>query len=64
LIDASKEVGLKVSEVYMVLSCEQNTQTNQEINIANKSFENVVQFKYLGARVTNENSLRRKLRRD
>jgi hypothetical protein len=32
---------------YMLLSCHQNTGQNHNIKIANRSFENVAQFKYL-----------------
>jgi hypothetical protein len=50
LIDASK-VGLEINvdkTKYMLLSCHQNVCQNWDIKIANRSFENVSQFKYLG----------------
>jgi hypothetical protein len=53
----SKEVVLDVNEEktkYMLLSRHQNVGQNHDINIANRSFENVVQFKYLGTTATNE----------
>jgi hypothetical protein len=46
LIDASK---------YMLLSCYLNADQNWDIKIANRSFENVLQFKYLGMTVANQN---------
>jgi hypothetical protein len=51
LIDASKEVGLKINiekTNYMLLSHQQNVGQNRYIKIANRSFENVSQFRYLG----------------
>jgi hypothetical protein len=56
LIDASKEVGLEVNTEktkYMLLSRHQNAGQNHYIKIANRSFENVGQFRYLGTAVTN-----------
>jgi hypothetical protein len=56
LIDASKEVGLEINiekTKYMLLSHYQNAGQNQETKIANRSFENVSQFKYLGMTVRN-----------
>jgi hypothetical protein len=57
LIDSSKEVGLEVNaekSKYMLLSCHHAGQ-DHSIKIANRSFENVAQFKYLGVTVTNQN---------
>jgi hypothetical protein len=39
----------------MLLSRQQNVGQNRDIKIANRSFENVSQFKYLGMTVTNQN---------
>jgi hypothetical protein len=39
---------------YMLLSRLQNVGQNRDIKIANGSFENVSQFKYLGTTVTNQ----------
>jgi hypothetical protein len=39
----------------IMLSRHQNVGQNRDIKIANKSFENVSQFKYLGTTVTNQN---------
>jgi hypothetical protein len=48
LIYASKEVGLEINiekTKYMLLSHHQNVSQNQDIKIANRSFENVLQLK-------------------
>jgi hypothetical protein len=66
LIDASKEVGLEISverTKYMFLSRNQNWDINWDIKTANKSFQNVLQFKYLGMTVTNENSIQEEIKR-
>jgi hypothetical protein len=51
LIDASKQVGLEVNTEktkYMLLSHHQNAGKIHDIKIANRCFENVAQFRYLG----------------
>jgi hypothetical protein len=55
LIHASKEVGLEVNAEkikHVLLSYRQNAGQNHDMKIANKYFENVAQFKYLG--ITNK----------
>jgi hypothetical protein len=50
LIDSSKEVGLEVNAEktkYMLLSHLQNAGQTHVINMANRCFENVTQFKFL-----------------
>jgi hypothetical protein len=47
-IDASKEVGLEINvekTKYTLLSPQQNVGQNRDMKIANRSFENVSQFK-------------------
>jgi hypothetical protein len=55
LLDASKEVGLEMNpekNKYMLLSRCQKAGQRQSIKIANRSFENVAKFKYLGKTLT------------
>jgi hypothetical protein len=68
LIDASKEVGLEINlektkYSYMLLSLHQNAGQNWDINIANRSFEIVSQFKYFGTTVTNQNLIQEEIKR-
>jgi hypothetical protein len=66
LIDVSKEVGLEVNEEktkYILLSCHQNACQNYYIKIANRLFENVIQSKYLGTTVTNQNLIVEEIKR-
>jgi hypothetical protein len=51
LLEARRNFGLKInSELaeYMIMFLHSNSGENQNIRIANKSFENVPNFKYLG----------------
>jgi hypothetical protein len=41
----------------MIMSRHQNSEQNQNIRIANESFENVATFKYLGTTLTNQNDI-------
>jgi hypothetical protein len=66
LIDASKEVGLEINiekTKYMLLSRHQNVGQNRYIKIASRSFENVLQFRYLGTTVTNKNLIQDEFKR-
>jgi hypothetical protein len=47
----------------MLLSCHQNAGQNRDIKIANRAFENVSQFKYLGTTVTNQNLIQEGIKR-
>jgi hypothetical protein len=66
LIDASKEVGLEINvekTKHMLLSHQQNVGQNRDIKIADRSFENVSQLKYLGTTVTNKNLIQEEIKR-
>jgi coproporphyrinogen III oxidase-like Fe-S oxidoreductase len=66
LIDASKEVGLEINiekTKYMSLSFHQNVGQNRDLKIANRSFENLSQSKYLGTTVTNQNLIQEEIKR-
>jgi hypothetical protein len=66
LIDASKEVGLEINVEktnYMLLSRHQNAGQNRNIQMANRSFENVSQFKYLGTTVTYQHLIQEEIKR-
>jgi hypothetical protein len=66
LLIASKEIGLEVNAEktkYMVMSRDQNAGQNGCIQIGNKLFETVEQFKYLGTTLTNQNSIREEIKR-
>jgi len=55
---ASKEIGLEVKseKKISILSClEISMRTNSLNRVGNKSFENIVLFKYLGTTLTNQN---------
>jgi hypothetical protein len=65
LTDASKEVGLEVKAEktkYMSLSRHQNAGQNHNVNIDDRSFENVAQSKYLGTTVTNQNLIQEEIK--
>jgi hypothetical protein len=58
LIHSSKGVVREINverTMYILLCRRQNTDPNREIKIANRWFENVPQFRYLGTTVTNQN---------
>jgi hypothetical protein len=51
LLKANTNVGLEINAEktkYMIMSRHPNSGQNQNIRIANESFENVAEFKYLG----------------
>jgi hypothetical protein len=65
LVVASKEIGLEVNAEktkYMVMSRNQNAGQNHNINIDDKFFERVEQFKYLGTILTNRNSIQEEIK--
>jgi hypothetical protein len=60
LLDASKEVGLEVNREktkYMLMSRSQKTGQKCSIKIANRSFEDVTKFKYVGTTLTDQNHM-------
>jgi hypothetical protein len=59
------EVGLEVNTEktkYMLLSHHQNAGQDYEIKIANRCFENGVQFIYLGVTITNQNQTQEEIK--
>jgi ribosomal protein S2 len=48
---------------YMFLFRHQNAGQNHGINVANRCFENVAQFRYLGTTVTNQNLIQEEIKR-
>jgi hypothetical protein len=65
LVIASKERGLEVNTektMYMVMSRDENAGQNGYIQMGNKSFDTVEQFKYLGTTLTNQNSILAKIK--
>jgi hypothetical protein len=65
LIDASKVVGLEINieKIKYMLSHHKTAGQNRDIKIGNRSFENVLQFKYLGTMVTNQNLIQEEIKR-
>jgi hypothetical protein len=66
LIDASMEVALEMNvqkTKYMLLSHHRDAGQNWDIKIANRLFENVSQFRYLGMTVTNQILIQQEIKR-
>jgi hypothetical protein len=60
LFEASRDIGLEINAEktkYMIMSRHPNSGQNQNIRIANESFENEATFKYLGTTLTNQNDI-------
>ena len=60
LVAATREIGLEVSAdktKYMVMPRNQNAGRIHSVRIDNSTFERVEEFKYLGATLTNQNSI-------
>jgi hypothetical protein len=64
LLDASKEVSLEVNPErtkYMLMSRKKAGQRHS-IKIANRSFEGMAKFKYLGTTLTDQNGMQEEIR--
>jgi hypothetical protein len=64
-LDASKETGLEVTDEktkHMFMSRHQTAGQSNYIRAANKSFEKVEKFKYLGSTLTEQNCIHEKIR--
>jgi hypothetical protein len=58
LLRASRNVDLEINaekKKYVIMSLHPNSGQNQNTRLANESFENVAEFKYLGTTPTNQN---------
>jgi hypothetical protein len=65
-IDASKEVVLEVNTgktKCMLVSSYKNAGKNNDIKTSNRLFENLLQFKYLGMTVVNQNLIQAEIKR-
>jgi hypothetical protein len=60
LLDAHKKIGLEANPEktkYMLISRSQKIGQKRSINIANRSFEDVVEFRYLGTKLIDQNCM-------
>jgi hypothetical protein len=60
LLESGRDIGLEINAEktkYMIMSHHPNSGQNQNIRIANASFENVEKLRYLGMTLTNQNDI-------
>jgi hypothetical protein len=60
LLEASRDIGLEINAEktkYMIMSHHVNSGQNQNIRMANESFENVTNFRYLGMTLIYKNDI-------
>jgi hypothetical protein len=65
LLEASRDADLEINAEktkYMIMSRHPNSGQNQNIRIADESFENVAKFKYLRTTQTNQNDIHGEIR--
>jgi len=65
LVVASKEIGLEVNAdktEHMVMSQDQNAGRSHSMNVDNRTFERVEEFKYLGTTSTRQNSIQKEIK--
>jgi hypothetical protein len=65
LLDTSKEVGLEVNlekTKYMLISHCKKAGQKHSIKIANRSFEDMAKFKYLGTTLTDKNCMNKEIK--
>jgi hypothetical protein len=60
-VQISLEVNAEKTK-YIIMSPKQHAGQNHNIRTGNKSFETVDQFRYLGATVSNQGSLRKEIK--
>jgi hypothetical protein len=64
LVVATKEIGLEVNTdktKYMVMSRDRNAERGYGVKLDNRSIERVEEFKYLGAMLTDQNSIQEEI---